>query len=111
MPYVRRNNLGTIEAVMETAEKEDQEFILADHQELQAFLKSLGVEDDVLKTLVHTDLEMSRVVEDLVDAMIRKNQLLLTDLPLEAQQKLMKRQKLRGQLNGLVGLIDEDDVL
>ena len=111
MPYVKRGPAQEIISVSQNNEAGAQEFVDPNDSELALFLENMGIKDGVQRDLVQTDLEMSRVIEDLVDTMIRKNQLLLTDLPGEAQQKLMKRQKLRGRLNDLVGLVSEDDIL
>jgi hypothetical protein len=52
------------------------------------------------------------VIEDLVDALIQKKLILLTDLPQAARQKLTERQRIRSELNVLGNLmVDEEDVL
>jgi hypothetical protein len=47
------------------------------------------------------------VVEDLIDVLIEKNVIMLTDLPGPAQQKLMARRHLRGRLSNLVDLVED----
>lgn len=45
--------------------------------------------------LQRTDLEMIRVYEDVVDVLISKRVICLTDLPLAAQEKLLRRKHMR----------------
>jgi hypothetical protein len=59
-----------------------------------------------------SDAEIIRVIDDLVNVLIEKNLLLLTDLPQSAQKKLMERQRIRSELGGLGYLmVDEEDIL
>lgn len=46
------------------------------------------------------DAGLVRVVEDLIDALIRRNVLCITDLPIEAQLKLFDRKHFREGLQG-----------
>lgn len=48
--------------------------------------------------LVGTDTYMARVCEDLVDTLVAKGVIALTDLPAAVQSKLAERKTLRGQL-------------
>jgi len=45
----------------------------------------------VMKQLSSQDTETIRVIEDLVDLLIEKKLILLTDLPVAAQKKLSER--------------------
>jgi len=45
--------------------------------------------------LQRSDLEMIRVYEDVVDLLISKGIICLTDLPLPAQDKLLRRRHMR----------------
>jgi len=45
----------------------------------------------VMKQLSSPDTETIRVIEDLVDLLIEKKLILLTDLPVAAQKKLSER--------------------
>ena len=59
-----------------------------------------------------TDTEMARITEDLIDVLVSRNILNFTDFPVEAQKKLMARQKLRKSLSALSNLVtDEDDII
>ncbi|UCC56235.1 MAG: hypothetical protein JSU75_00150 [Gammaproteobacteria bacterium] len=106
MPYVKRNSDGLIIGLSgEVGEGATEELDL-DHPDVQQFLESARAH------LSSTDSETIRVIEDLIDVLIQKKLLLLTDLPLAAQQKLMDRQRMRNEL-GVLGdlMVDEDDIL
>jgi len=112
MPYVRRDQSGRIVALSETAMPDTGELVAQDSTEITEFLKSMGgattdSRQDARLALIESDLTMVRVVEDLIDILIERNIIMLTDLPGAAQTKLMARRSLRGRLSGLVGLVDE----
>lgn len=95
MPYVRRNSAGNIVALLQAAEPDAEEFLPLHSPELATFF---GLPADI-QLFTGLDEELIRVVEDLVDVLIRKNILRLTDLPLPAQEKLLSRKRLRQQLS------------
>lgn len=70
-------------------------------------------EDDELKQTIdrlnNSDIELIRVLDDLIELLINKKVIKFTDLPNEAQQKLLMRQTLRKKTNHLNLLDDEDD--
>jgi hypothetical protein len=51
--------------------------------------------------LEETDLGMSRVVEDLIELLITKSAISLTELPQPAQDKINERKVLRNNLNNI----------
>lgn len=57
------------------------------------------------------DADFIRVVEDLIDVLIEKGVLRITDLPPGAQRKLTARKHLRGKLRGALDLLDRSDTL
>jgi hypothetical protein len=63
----------------------------------------------VRSEMEQSDREMIRVYEDLIDLLIGKNLLLLTDLPPAAQDKLLRRKRLRAMLSPLADIIDADE--
>lgn len=52
-----------------------------------------------------------RVLEDLVDALLRNGTLLLTDLPPQAMEKLERRKATRQRLRDANSLINDDEEL
>ena len=72
-------------------------------------------EDDELKQTIdrlnNSDIELIRVIDDLIDLLTDKGVIQFTDLPTAAQHKLMNRQSLRQKKHNLDLLDDEDDSL
>lgn len=56
-----------------------------------------------------SDAEFVRVLEDLIDALIANGTLRLTDLPIQAQQKLTQRKQQRARLTEDLDLLDDED--
>lgn len=106
MPYVYRNSDGRIIGLSDEAPTgSGEELDLADPEVLE-FLQNAKNE------LSSSDSDTIRVIEDLVDVLIRKKLILLTDLPVPAQKKLTERQRMRNELNVLDNLmVDEEDIL
>ena len=78
--------------------------------EHQAFMSDAG-NDQARERLSASDLEMVRVIEDLVDVLIGENLFNFTDLPRVAQKKLLNRRQLRRNLSVLTNLVgDADDI-
>jgi hypothetical protein len=106
MPYVKRNAAGEITGLLDQPADGGAEELSLDSEEIQAFL------GQARQRLSLSDVETIRVIEDVVDVLIRKKLLLLTDLPQAAQKKLMERQRMRSELGALGNLvIDEEDIL
>ena len=62
-----------------------------------------------LAMLQKSDLEMVRVLDDLINLLIRKGVIAITDLPPMAQVKLMNRANARQELGGLEQLLGNDE--
>ena len=77
--------------------------------EIVEWLKKQDVRTATLLQLQRSDLEMVRVLEDLIEVLMSKGVISITDLPHAAQTKLMNRAQARRQLSGLEGLINDDD--
>lgn len=73
--------------------------------ELLAFLNLPGSD----RAHVMRDADFVRVIEDVIDTLIRTNVIRLTDLPEAAQHKLLSRKSLRGRRQGSLDLIGNDD--
>jgi len=98
MPYIIRDAEGKI--VRASARHvHGAEMVPYDDRDLQEFLRKNGQDpkkvSDALEELRRTDLEMSRAVEDVVMALLKKNVLKLTDLPKPVQERMALRVKLR----------------
>lgn len=73
--------------------------------EVRAFLGSTA--DDPV--FFEMDADFVRVIEDLIDTLIRSNIIRLTDLPVAAQKKLLMRKGARHRLGGALDLLARDD--
>jgi len=103
MAFVKRDERGAIVAVSREAASDFSEALPDDHPDLLAFLKSVGNYTE----LAQTDLDFVRVLEDLLEVLMDKSVLLFTELPEEAQAKIMQRRALRRGDKAL-DLLDDD---
>lgn len=63
------------------------------------------------RELSHLDEGFIRVLEDLIDALLNKGVLRLTDLPPQALEKLQQRKAARQRLRETHSLINDDEEL
>ncbi len=89
MPYVRRNPEGTIDS-LHRLDPGGLEHLPDEHPEVRAFVGERGDSD-----FGRLDADFVRVIEDLIDTLITKNLLNITDLPEQAQAKLFARKSFR----------------
>lgn len=108
MFYVQRDVQGQLVRVEAAAYAEATETLPADHHEIQAWYANETMEVS-LKQLKQSDLEMIRVLDDLIQVLTSKGVIRVTDLPPAAQAKLMDRTQAREALGGLSHLIDDDE--
>lgn len=90
MPYVSRNTEGRVDSLHLQASGAASEWLDDQHPEVQGFL---GTPED--SDFSRLDADFVRVIEDLVDVLLTKNILNITDLPAEAQAKLFARKSFR----------------
>ena len=106
MAYTKRNSSGRIIGISDLAESGDDEELDLENPEIHAYLVKARSQ------LLSSDTETIRVIEDLVDLLIEKKLILLTDLPPAAQKKLSERQRIRDDLGVVENLmVDEEDIL
>lgn len=96
MPYVRRNVLGELESLHREAPVAGAEFLPDEHPEVRAFVGQAG---DDPQDFLRLDADFVRVLEDVIDTLIAKNVLNITDLPDQAQAKLFARKSFRERLS------------
>ncbi|MBX6323297.1 MAG: hypothetical protein IRY94_15845 [Rhodospirillaceae bacterium] len=63
----------------------------------------------IREEIQQSDPEMIRVYEDLIDLLIRKNIVRLTDFPPAAQAKLLRRRQMRAMLAPFSDILSTDD--
>ncbi len=86
MPYVRRDAQGALTGLLRLPEADAQELLADEHPEVQAFVGRGPAPD-----FEQLDAGFIRVLEDLIDLLIRRKIINLTDLPSAAQHKLYSR--------------------
>ena len=91
MPFVRRNAEGEIESLHRHESEAAREFLADEHPDVQAFVGH-AVRPEEFGRL---DADFVRVIEDVIDTLIIKNVINITDLPTEAQAKLFARKSFR----------------
>ncbi|MET0382912.1 MAG: hypothetical protein ABW032_05765 [Burkholderiaceae bacterium] len=95
MPFIRRNAEGAVDS-LHRRDDGAAEFLPDDHPEVRAFLgidAPAGVEKG--ERFAELDADFVRVIEDVIDTLISKNVINITDLPPEAQTKLFGRKSFR----------------
>jgi len=108
MFYVQRDAQGQLVRVEAAPYAEYTEMLPADHAEVQEWFADDVVENS-LKQLKQSDLDMIRVLEDLIEVLTTKGVISITDLPRGAQAKLLSRSNARQVLGGLTNLIDDSE--
>ena len=108
MPYVRRDAQGALVSLHRQADAGADEWLADDDAAVQAFLGRYPVEG-----FDRLDADFIRVLEDLIDALIRRQVINITDLPAAAQHKLYSRKGYRvptalSELN-LLGEADDSE--
>lgn len=91
MPYVQRNARGEIVGLYRDPQPEAIEYREAIDEEIIDFLRA----DGSGQGFDRLDAGFVRVLEDLLDLLIERHLLILTDLPPAAQEKWLARKQLR----------------
>lgn len=97
MPYVRRNAEGRIDSLHRERSPQATEFIDERHPDVLAFLGGRPAQNP--EDFSRLDAEFVRVIEDVIDTLIVKNVINITDLPAEAQAKLFARKSFRERVS------------
>ncbi|MCQ4280543.1 tryptophan synthase subunit beta [Pseudomonas stutzeri] len=105
MLYIKRDADGRLLAVEQSPFTDMTGELPEDDSEVRAWLAAR----ESLAHLRQSDLDMVRVLEDLVHALIDKGVLRITDLPEAAQAKLAGRSRARDALGATRLLVDDDD--
>ena len=93
MPHVRRDASGLIESLHRHS-GEGTDFVPEGSKELLAFVGAAPAAD-----FNQLDADFVRVLEDVIDTLITKNILNITDLPEQAQAKLFARKSFRERIS------------
>lgn len=108
MPYIQRNEHGEVTGLTKEPGDSSAEFLTLTHPDVVAFLaEGTTAEEENFSPL--TDLEMVRVIEDLVDLLIARNVIILTDFPAAVQKKLLRQRNRRARLFGGVSVVEDGE--
>lgn len=110
MIYIERDEQGNITAIRrdeETAEGAEEKEVLTSDA-LMEFLANENLPLPLYKTVLeHMDTEFIRVLDDLVDVLVQKNVILLTDLPEGARKKIYDRKAVRLKIQHPQVIVDD----
>ena len=110
--YVKRDSGGRIVAVSAVPEAGFDEKLQADDAGLQDFLQGAAWDQagtsEPAQQLRSSDVELVRVLEDIIDLLTDKGIIQFTELPEAARQKLLQRKSLRQHVRHL-DLVDDDE--
>ena len=119
MPYVARGKSGSIIAVFKQENECASEHLGPEDGELQAFLgqnrvaerarEQAASRNRLHQALRQSDVDFVRVLDDLIAVLLNKGMIVFTDLPPQAQQKVMIRRRLRDKARDLSGLVTESE--
>lgn len=111
MHYIERNIEGHITRIETTPFSGMTESCEELTTEINDWIRKKQVSQETLLQLQQSDLEMVRVLEDLIEVLMSKGVISITDLPSAAQTKLINRAHARQTLGGLEGLIEDNEDL
>jgi hypothetical protein len=103
MPYIFKNAEGVITGSASENLGEGWKFIAGDTKEYLDYLEHSLAQNAPFR---ESDIQLARVLEDLISILIDRGMLRFTDFPPEAQKRLNYRQSLRKK-NRLSGIVDE----
>ncbi|MBD9424735.1 tryptophan synthase subunit beta [Pseudomonas sp. PDM15] len=109
MVYVQRDAEGRLLRVEHDAFEGMTETLAVESEELHNWLAAREEVKERLTSLKDSDLELVRVLEDVVGVLVAKGVIRYTDLPEAARRKLDRRAVTRAQIEGLSGLLGDDD--
>jgi hypothetical protein len=95
MPYAERNTEGLVVALYAAENERAHEFLTGNHPEISAFLADGSGAVHHNARMQASDLEMARVVEDLIFVLIEKNVIKLDSLPAATRHKITQRAQIR----------------
>ena len=107
MLYVERDQEGKLVAIRHSPDKESSEQKSMMDEEILEFLNKNIDTDPLVQLLSMSDVHIIRILEDLIDLLIRKNLILFTDLPEQAQEKIRERKRVRMKMDDSNIMVDD----
>ena len=106
MLYAERDENGKIIAIKNSPTNPDQKQVTeAELVEFFSQSDEIGSYETLLTLL---DTRIIRVLDDLIDVLVKKNIILFTDLPEEARMKIGERKRIRKRLQDSSELMVDD---
>jgi hypothetical protein len=109
MVYVQRDAEGRLLRVEHDPFEGMTETLAVESDELHKWLTTREEVKERLASLQDSDLELVRVLEDVVGVLVTKGLIRYTDLPEAARRKLDRRAVTRAEIEGLSGLLGDDE--
>ena len=111
MLYAKHDSQGQITALFDQP-TDGAIQVSANSPDVLHFLELPEGNNSLLAFLQRSDMDLVRVVEDLIELLVDRNVILFTELPDAAQQKLLSRKQVRESLNDSGQLmVGKDDIL
>ncbi len=107
MPFIKRDPEGKIIGLFGERQADAEEELSVNDKDIIEFLESKDYSEYTNHLLNQSDTHFIRVLEDLIDILLDKHVFLLTDLPEAAQDKLLKRKKIRKK--HIKSILSEED--
>lgn len=107
MIFVERDQDGNIVSLRREANRPGMECKQAVDREIVEFLGGIDETDAKIKLLALTDTAAARILEDLLELLIDKELIMFTELPEEAQQKILARKRLRQRISREPFIVDD----
>jgi len=105
MAYILKNAQGNIIAASATDKLgTDWQFIEENAREYLDYLENSLAKSSVFR---ESDIQLARVLEDLISMLIERNLIRFTDFPVAAQKRLIDRQTMRKKTQ-LSSILDDD---
>ncbi|WP_277052126.1 tryptophan synthase subunit beta [Zestomonas thermotolerans] len=108
MVYVQRDDKGRLLRVEHQPFEGMNDTLAVESEELSDWLKAREEVKARLDSLRSSDLELVRVLEDVVSVLVERGVIRYTDLPEAARVKLDQRAVARAEIEGLSSLLGED---
>ncbi len=109
MTFVERDQDGQIKSISRDPVGDTPEVVDPTSSEVTTFLFGGDFKEGMQESWITADLSLARVVEDVVDVLIKKKLIEITDFPIPAQQKLISRRGKRNDYGYLTELFPEDE--
>ena len=109
MAFVIRDQDGQISSIARDPVGDTPEVVDPTSAEVTTFLFGGDFKAGMTESWITADLSLARVVEDVVDVLIKKKLIEITDFPIPAQQKLISRRGKRKDFGYLTELFPEDE--